>query len=121
MEGLHQISTAIESGDIDVGIAAGVEDMFSVPQGGFAPDFHLNSPNRNTTLVWAKALRYWPRREIFPGKTREKFSINSHKKALAAIADGKFDNELISIDKYGECTIDTDEGPREPTLIRSKA
>ena len=40
MDALHQISTAIESGDIDVGIAAGVEDMFSVPQGGFAPDFH---------------------------------------------------------------------------------
>ena len=40
MDAFHQISTAIESDDIDVGIAAGVEDMFSVPQGGFAPDFH---------------------------------------------------------------------------------
>ena len=40
MDAVHQISTKIESGDIDVGIAAGIEDMFSVPMGGFNPDFH---------------------------------------------------------------------------------
>ena len=40
MDALHQLSTSIESGDIDVGLAVGVEDMFSVPMGGFAPDFH---------------------------------------------------------------------------------
>ena len=40
MDAVHQISTKIESGDIDVGIACGVEDMFSVPMGGFNPDFH---------------------------------------------------------------------------------
>ena len=40
MDALHQVSTAIESGDIEVGIAAGIEDMFSIPPGGFAPDFH---------------------------------------------------------------------------------
>ena len=40
MDAIHQISTRIESGDIEAGIAAGVEDMFSVPMGGFNPDFH---------------------------------------------------------------------------------
>jgi len=40
MDAVHQISTKIESGDIEIGIAAGVEDMFSVPMGGFNPDFH---------------------------------------------------------------------------------
>ncbi|MGY8765199.1 MAG: thiolase family protein, partial [Fidelibacterota bacterium] len=40
MDAVHQISNKIESGDIEVGIASGVEDMFSVPMGGFNPDFH---------------------------------------------------------------------------------
>ncbi len=40
MDAIHQVSAAIECGDIDVGLAVGVEDMFSVPMGGFAPDFH---------------------------------------------------------------------------------
>ncbi|MCS5641128.1 MAG: acetyl-CoA C-acyltransferase, partial [Candidatus Marinimicrobia bacterium] len=40
MDALHQVSTSIEAGDMNVAVAAGVEDMFSVPMGGFAPDFH---------------------------------------------------------------------------------
>ena len=40
MDAFHQISQAIETGDIEIGIAAGVEDMFSVPMGGFNPEFH---------------------------------------------------------------------------------
>ena len=40
MDAVHQISSRIETGDIEMGIAVGVEDMFSVPMGGFNPDFH---------------------------------------------------------------------------------
>ncbi len=40
MDSVHQLSQAILAGDIDAGIAAGVEDMFSVPMGGFNPSFH---------------------------------------------------------------------------------
>ena len=40
MDAIHQMSTKIESGDIEIGIAGGVEDMFSVPMGGFSPDFN---------------------------------------------------------------------------------
>ena len=40
MDSLHQLSQAINSGDIDCGIACGAEDMFGVPMGGFSPSFH---------------------------------------------------------------------------------
>ena len=40
MDSVHQVSQAIMAGDIDAGIAAGVEDMFGVPMGGFNPSFH---------------------------------------------------------------------------------
>ena len=40
MDAVHQVSTAVDCGDIDVGLAVGVEDMFSVPMGGFAPSFN---------------------------------------------------------------------------------
>ncbi|NOZ74673.1 MAG: thiolase family protein, partial [FCB group bacterium] len=45
---------------------------------------------------------------------QDAFAIRSHEKALDAIANGRFKNELIPIDKYGEVTIDQDEGPRTP-------
>jgi len=121
MDALHQISTAIESGDIDVGIAAGVEDMFSVPQGGFAPDFHPELAEQEYYIGMVEGAEILAEKGNISREDQEEFAINSHKKALAAIADGKFDNELISIDKYGECTIDTDEGPREPDIDKIKS
>ena len=121
MDALHQISTAIESGDIDVGIAAGVEDMFSVPQGGFAPDFHPELAEQEYYIGMGEGAEILAEKGNISREDQEEFSINSHKKALAAIADGKFDNELISIDKYGECTIDKDEGPREPDVDKIKS
>ena len=121
MDALHQISTAIESGDIDVGIAAGVEDMFSVPQGGFAPDFHPELAEQEYYIGMGEGAEILAEKGNISREDQEEFAINSHKKALAAIADGKFDNELISIDKYGECTIDTDEGPREPDIDKIKS
>ena len=121
MDAMHQISTAIESGDIDVGIAAGVEDMFSVPQGGFAPDFHPELAEQEYYIGMGEGAEILAEKGNISREDQEEFSINSHKKALAAIADGKFDNELISIDKYGECTIDTDEGPREPDVDKIKS
>ena len=121
MDALHQISTAIESGDIDVGIAAGVEDMFSVPQGGFAPDFHPELAEQEYYIGMGEGAEILAEKGNISRGDQEEFAINSHKKALAAIAVGKFDNELISIDKYGECTIDTDEGPREPDVDKIKS
>jgi len=121
MDALHQISTAIESGDIDVGIAAGVEDMFSVPQGGFAPDFHPELAEQEYYIGMGEGAEILAEKGNISREDQEEFAINSHKKALAAIADGKFDNELISIDKYGECTIDRDEGPREPDVDKIKS
>ena len=51
MTSLHMISSAIEAGDIEVGIAGGVEDMFTIPQGGFAPDFNVKlAEEANFTL-----------------------------------------------------------------------
>ncbi len=121
MDALHQISTAIESGDIDVGIAAGVEDMFSVPQGGFAPDFHPELAEQEYYIGMGEGAEILAEKGNIPREDQEEFAINSHKKSLVAIADGKFDNELVPIDKYGECTIDKDEGPREPDIDKIKS
>ena len=121
MDALHQISTAIESGDIDVGIAAGVEDMFSVPQGGFAPDFHPELAEQEYYIGMGEGAEILAEKGNISREDQEEFSINSHKNSMVAITGGKFDNELVPIDKYGECTIDKDEGPREPDIDKIKS
>ncbi len=39
MDAVHQLSQAIAAGDLECGIAVGVEDMFSIPMGGYNPSF----------------------------------------------------------------------------------
>ena len=51
---------------------------------------------------------------------QEEFSISSHKKALAAISEGKFKNEILSVEFNGE-TLSVDEGPREPDQDKIKS
>ncbi|MCH7612373.1 MAG: thiolase family protein [Candidatus Marinimicrobia bacterium] len=121
MDGLHQLSTAIESGDIDVGIAAGVEDMFSIPPGGFAPDFHPELAEQEFYIGMGETAENLANDGNIAREDQDEFSIKSHEKALKASREGKFDNELIPIDVYGEVTVKKDEGPREPDVEKIKS
>ena len=116
MDTLHQLSTAIVSGDIDVGIAAGVEDMFSIPMGGFAPDFHPGLATQNFYIGMGETAENLAKDGNISRTEQEEFSISSHVKALQAYAEGRFENELIPIDVDGEVTVERDEGPREPDV-----
>ena len=121
MDAIHQVSTAIESGDIEVGIAAGVEDMFSIPPGGFAPDFHPELAEQEYYIGMGETAENLANDGNISREAQEDFAINSHKKAIAAWEAGKFDNEIIPIDMYGESTVSKDEGPREPDEEKIKS
>jgi len=121
MDAVHQLSTAIESGDIDVGIAVGVEDMFSVPMGGFAPDFHPELAEQEFYIGMGETAENLANDGNISREDQDDFSIKSHEKALKAYGDRKFDNELIPIDVYGETTVDRDEGPRKPDVEKIKS
>ncbi len=121
MDALHQLSTAIESGDIDLGIAAGVEDMFSVPMGGFAPDFHPGLAEQDFYIGMGETAEDLAKDGNISRPDQEEFAIASHRKALKAYADGRFDNELIVIDVYGEASVEKDEGPREPDVEKIRS
>ena len=116
MDAVHQISTKIESGDIEVGIASGVEDMFSVPMGGFNPDFHPELAEQEYYIGMGETAETLAEEGNISRDAQEEFAVESHNKALDAWANGRFDNEVIPIDVYGEVTVDKDEGPRQPNL-----
>ena len=116
MDAVHQISTKIESGDMEVGIAAGVEDMFSVPMGGFNPDFHPELAEQEYYIGMGETAETLAEEGNITRDAQEEFAVESHNKALDAWANGRFDNEVIPIDVYGEVTVEKDEGPREPNL-----
>jgi len=121
MDAVHQLSTAIESGDIDVGIAVGVEDMFSVPMGGFAPDFHPELAEQEFYIGMGDTAENLAKEGNISREDQDDFAIASHKKALKAQADGKFKNELIPIVGFDGTIVEKDEGPREPDVEKIKS
>ncbi len=121
MDAVHQISTKIESGDIDVGIAAGVEDMFSVPMGGFNPDFHPNLAEQEYYIGMGETAEILAEEGNISRNEQEQFAIQSHEKALDAWEKGRYKKEIIPIDMYGDSVIEKDEGPRVPDVEKIKS
>ena len=121
MDALHQISLKVESGEIDLGIALGVEDMFSVPMGGFNPDFHPKLAEQEYYIGMGETAENLASQGDITRDEQEEFAINSHKKALDAWDKGRFSNEIVPVDIYGEYTVYRDEGPREPNLEKIKS
>ena len=121
MDALHNISSRIETGDIDVGIAAGVEDMFSVPMGGFNPDFHSELAEKEFYIGMGETAENLAKEGKIDRERQEEFAVSSHKKALNAWAQGKFENEIIPVNIYDEAMVKKDEAPREPDLEKIKS
>ena len=121
MDAVHQLSTSIEAGDIDAGIAVGVEDMFSVPMGGFAPDFHPELAEQEFYIGMGETAENLANDLNISRDDQEEFAISSHEKALKAYEMDKFSNEITPIVNGEGITIEKDEGPREPNLEKIKS
>tara|TARA_B100000941_G_scaffold290916_1_gene275951 strand:- start:7734 stop:8864 length:1131 start_codon:yes stop_codon:yes gene_type:complete len=120
MDAVHQVSQSIISGDSLAGIAGGVEDMFQVPMGGFNPSFHPELYEKDYYIGMGETAENLAGDLDISRLDQEEFSISSHRKALAAISEGKFKNEILSVEFNGE-TLSVDEGPREPDLDKIKS
>ena len=134
--GLQSIALAAErirGGGADVILAGGVESMSYVPFGG-------NKISVNPWLVENYPGSYMSmgltaeRVAVHYGITREamdRFSFESHQKALAAIAAGRFDDEIVPVNvtttkvdgkgkaKAVESVFKVDEGPRADTSLEA--
>ena len=121
MDAVHQLSTSIEAGDIDAGIAVGVEDMFSVPMGGFAPDFHPELAEQEFYIGMGETAENLANDLNISRDDQEEFAISSHEKALKAYEMDKFSNEITPIVNGEGIAIEKDEGPREPNLEKIKS
>jgi acetyl-CoA acyltransferase len=116
---------AIQSGRAEVVVAGGTESMSLIPMSGHKP-----SPNPTLVDIYpdsylgmgltaeAVAKKYGVDRE-----RSDAFALASHQKALAAIAAGRFKDEVVPLTvslpngdgKPKTISFDTDEGPRPDT------
>ncbi len=115
MDSVHQLSQAIIAGDIECGIAVGVEDMFAIPMGGYNPSFHPKLNEVEYYMGMGETAENLAKELDISREEQEEFSVQSHSKALKAWSEGRFENEVIAI-QNGKGPVEQDEGPREPDL-----
>ncbi len=123
-------SAKIHAGLADCIIAGGVECMSPIPFGGWRIVPNPKVAQSDPTHYWGMGLTAEAvAREFKVGREeQDAFSLKSQEKALAAIAAGRFKDEIVPfevehvfldanekrmVEKY---VVDTDEGPRASTL-----
>jgi acetyl-CoA acyltransferase len=136
LEAVAQATYQVDSGRVTAAIAGGVESMSMIPMSG-------NKPSPNPWLA-----EHYPQALLTMGLTAERvakhygvsredqdaFSLESHKKALAAQKAGLFSGEIVPYTvtaasangkpgkpQVTETIVDTDEGPRSDTSLAALA
>ena len=145
MTAITNASQAIRAGDADLVVVGGVESMSRAPWVLEKPASAWAKPGEmyDTSIGWrfpnprfvdgdlsrdGKMTYSMPEtaEEVaeVDGISREDadaFAVRSHENAFAAIREGRFDNEIVSVEIPGRkgkvTTVDTDEGPREGTTL----
>jgi acetyl-CoA acyltransferase len=120
MDAVHQLSQAVVAGDLDCGIAVGVEDMFAIPMGGFNPSFHPKLYEMDYYMGMGETAEKLAQDLGITREEQEDFAVRSHTHALEAWKKDHFANEVVVV-RNGDVTIDKDEGPREPDVEKIRS
>ena len=144
LEAVNQAARAIKTGEGDLLLGGGVESMSRAPWVMMKPErgFPRGAPEvADTVLGWRLvnprmaerystesmgataenvAERYGVSRE-----DQDAFALESHRRAVAATEEGRFDDEIVTVDapqpKGPPVTIHSDEGPRPDTTLEKLA
>jgi acetyl-CoA acyltransferase len=126
--GLQAIALAaqeIQTGAATVVIAGGTESMSLIPMGGHrvAPNPTLLERYPDSYLGMGLTAELLAQKYGIDREQADRFSLASHQKALAAIAAGRFKDEIVALTVTNGKTItfDTDEGPRPDTDLAALA
>jgi acetyl-CoA acyltransferase len=119
-QAVMMIADALACGKGDLGIAIGLEHMARVPQGGYNPYFDAELYQKNFYIPMGDTAEILARENKISRDDQEAFSVESHRKALKAWADGAFAKEVIPI-QGPQGVADRDEFPREPDVAKMKS
>ena len=143
LDAVVQAARAIAVGEAEVAIGAGVESMSRAPWAVPKPETGYprgSVPMYDTALGWRFVN---PRMEALygtesmgetaenlaemyriPREDQDRFALRSHQKAVRAIDEGRFAEEIVPVEvrtRKQTYTVDTDEGPRRDTSLEKLA
>ena len=97
MQAIHQAAGSIMSGSGELFITGGVESMTRVPMPGFNPMLNPSLVDMDAYIGMGHTAENLARKHSITRLEQEEMSLKSHQKASEAQKEGKFDDEIISI------------------------
>jgi acetyl-CoA acyltransferase len=131
LETIAMATAKIKAGMADCIIAGGVESMSLLPMTGWRTVLNYEIAKNTWDYYSSMGLTAEAVAKQFniTREAQDTFSYNSHQKAIKAIEEGKFKDEIVPITveevyldaknkrKTKTFTVDTDEGPRKDTTV----
>jgi acetyl-CoA acetyltransferase family protein len=111
-------TAAVWSGQLDLVVSAGVESMSRVPMGSSGGDVSEELLERWELVPQGVSAELIAERWGFTREELDAYSYESHRRALAAIDDGRFEREIVPIEvsnPHAGVLFGVDETPRRDT------
>jgi acetyl-CoA acyltransferase len=129
MQAAMNAAAAIQAGHLDVVVAAGVESMSRVPMGSNLGDAGWSGFSDKLLDQWQIVPQGISAEVIAEewGLSRERldeFSLESHRRAIAAVDGGRFEREIVPIEvsnPHAGTLFAVDETPRRDTSLEKLA
>ena len=134
LQSIAMAHQAVSAGQADAIVAGGAESMSLVPMGGnnFMPDPDITREDPDLYIDMGNTAENLVESESISREEQDSFALRSHQRALAAAAEGRFDDEIVPLHVVDtvydngrttstEKTFRTDEGPRADTSAAALA
>jgi acetyl-CoA acyltransferase len=117
-------AAAVWSGQLDVVVSAGVEMMSRVPMGSNGGDLSEGLLERWQIVPQGISAEVLAEEWGFSREQLDAYSLESHRRAVAAIDEGRFENEIVSVEvtnPHVGALVGVDETPRRDTSAEALA
>jgi acetyl-CoA acetyltransferase family protein len=124
MQAAFNGAAAVWSGQLDLVVAAGVEMMSRVPMGSNGGDLSPKLLDRWQIVPQGISAEVIAEEWNLSREALDDYSLTSHERAIRAIGEGRFDDEIVSIDLTNPHTgvvFAVDETPRRDTSAEKLA
>jgi acetyl-CoA C-acetyltransferase len=137
LEAINQAAHAIRAGDSTVVVAGGMESMSQgphlLPKARFG--YRMGQATVQDSVVFDGLWSPWDDHHMgmsaeaiaekrgITRQEQDEYSLRSHQRAVSAIQEGRFKDEIVPVEipgrKGATTVVDTDEGPRAETSIEA--
>jgi acetyl-CoA acyltransferase len=109
-------AAAVAAGQLDVVVSAGVEMMSRVPMGSNGGSISERVTDRHEIVMQGTSAELLAEEWHLSRDSLDAYSLESHRRAIAASDDGRFEREIVPIElPDGQGTFAVDEAPRRET------